>query len=282
MACESFIEHLVGSLYFFYTGSDFNNICNVITLELEHLNVWFALNKLSLNVSKTNYMVFTNKILLGDAKIVINNHDVERVQTTKFLGVIIDEKLTWKYHIAHISGKINKNISVIYKVKKVISFDALKTLYTSLILPYLTYCCVIWGNASKCNLNKVIVLQKRILRIIFNSDYREHTSPLFKRCKLLKFSDLVNINILIVMFKVYNNLLPENIQIIFLKNVNCHYITRSHGKFIFQYSRTNLKSKSVSVIGVKLWNRLSNEKTNITCLKKFKYEVKKSMYDMYV
>ena len=53
-------------------------------------------------------MVFTNKILLGDAKIVINNHDDERVQVTKFLGVIIDEKLKWKYHVAHISGKINK------------------------------------------------------------------------------------------------------------------------------------------------------------------------------
>ena len=76
----------------FYTGTDFNNICNVITLELEQLNVWFALNKLSLNVSKTNYIVFTNKILVGDAKIVINNYDVERVQVTKFLGVIIDEK----------------------------------------------------------------------------------------------------------------------------------------------------------------------------------------------
>ena len=84
------------------------------------------------------------------------------------------------------------------------------------------------------------------------------------------------------MLKVYNNLLPKNIQIFFLKNVNCHYITRSHSKFIFQYSRRNLKSKSVSVIGVKLWNRLSDEKTNITCLKKFKHEVKKSMYDMYV
>ena len=80
-----------------------------------------------------------------------------------------------------------------------------------------TYCCVISGNVNKCNLNKVIVLQKRILRIICNSNYREHTSLLFKRCKLLIFSDLVNINILIVMFKVYNNLLPENIQIFFLK-----------------------------------------------------------------
>ena len=70
------------------------------------------------------------------------------------------------------------------------------------------------------------------------------------------------------MFKVYTNLLPENIQIFFLKNVNCHYITRPHGKFSYQYATTNLKSKSVSVIGVKLWNRLSNEKTNITCLKK--------------
>ena len=154
-------------------------------------------------------MVFTNEILLGDAKIVINIHDVERVQVTKFLGVIIDHKLKWKYHTAHISGKINKNISVIYKAKKVISFYALKTLYTSLILPYLTYWGVIWGNASKCNPNKVIVLQKRILRIICNSNYSEHTSPLFKRCKLLKLSDLANINILIVMFKVYNNCIPD-------------------------------------------------------------------------
>ena len=53
-------------------------------------------------------MVFTNKISLGDANIVINNHDVERVQMTKFLAVIIDKKSTWKYHIAHISCKINK------------------------------------------------------------------------------------------------------------------------------------------------------------------------------
>ena len=55
------------------------------------------------------------------------------------------------------------------------------------------------------------------------------------------------------MFKVYNNLLPENIQIFFLKNVNCHYIARSHDKFSYQYARTNLKSKSVSVIDVKVW-----------------------------
>ena len=70
------------------------------------------------------------------------------------------------------------------------------------------------------------------------------------------------------MFKVYNNLLPENIQIFFLKNVNCHYITRPHGKFSYQYGRTNLKSKSVSVIGVTLWNRLSNEKNKYNLFKK--------------
>ena len=74
--------------------------------------------------------MFRNKVLLGDAKIVTNSLDVERVQLTKFLGVIIDEKLTRKYHIAHITGKINKNISITYKVKKIISFYALKTLYT--------------------------------------------------------------------------------------------------------------------------------------------------------
>ena len=80
----------------------------------------------------------------------------------------------------------------------------------------------------------------------------------------------------------FSSLLPENIQIFFLKNVNCHYITRLHGKFTYQYARTNLKSKSVSVICVKLWNRLSNDKTNLTCLEKYKFEVKKSMSDMHV
>ena len=57
--------------------------------------------------------VFTSKISFWCTKIVINNPDLERAQMTKFYGVTIDEKLTWKYHTAHISGKINKNISVI-------------------------------------------------------------------------------------------------------------------------------------------------------------------------
>ena len=167
------------------------------------------------------------------------------------------------------------------KVSKILNFNALKTLYMSLIMPYLSYCCVIWGNASKCIIQKVIVLQKRVIRVVCNSKYSDHTLPLFRKCKLLKFEDLVNTNILIIMFKVYHNLLPDNIQKFFIKNINCPYRTRLYGKFNTMYLRTNLKSSSISFTGVKLWNSLSCDMVNLTCLNKFKQNLKNNIIESY-
>ena len=124
-------------------------------------------------------------------------------------------------------------------------------------------------------------MQKRALRTICNSHFREHTSPLFKYCKFLKFVDLVNTSILVTMFKVINHLLPANIQHFFERNISCPYKTRSYGKFTIRYVRTNLKYMSVSMIGVRLWNNLQPSLTNITSLNKFKSEVKKSIYEQY-
>ena len=84
----------------FYTGPNLDNISEVIAGELEKINVWFSLNKLSLNVSKTNYMIFSNKnIKDGDASIIFNGQEIKEVQYTKFLGVLIDKRLCWNKHV---------------------------------------------------------------------------------------------------------------------------------------------------------------------------------------
>ena len=94
---------------------------------------------------------------------------------TKFLGILIDDRLNWKEHISLICSKLSKCIAIIYKAKQLLDREALVMLYDSLFVPYLTYCSEIWGNTYKTNINCVHLLQKKVggglLRIVCNVDY---------------------------------------------------------------------------------------------------------------
>ena len=131
-------------------ADDTNIFCSernlTLNRELGKLFVWFSVNKLSLNLSKTNYILFRNRSADTDLNICINTINVTRVQSSKFLGIIIDENLNWKTHIQLVKSKLSKTLSIIYKASKLINYEGMVTLYCSLFLPYLTYCYEIWGN----------------------------------------------------------------------------------------------------------------------------------------
>ena len=101
----------------------------------------------------------------------MDNIRIKQIQYTKFLGVILDCKLTWTNHITEIENKILKNIGVISRVRNVLNTKELQTLYCSLILPYLDYGVVLWGNNCKGRLNRVIKLQKKVNIKIAKLDY---------------------------------------------------------------------------------------------------------------
>ena len=145
----------------FYSGKDVNNVCHIMTEELRKINVWFMVNKLSLNVSKTNYMLFGNNRNMVDCSIYINNIEIERVYVTKFLGLHIDCKLDWKVHIQNVKNKIAKNCAILTKVRHKLNDAAMYTLYMSFIVPYLNYCCEIWGNNYVSRTKPLFLLQKR-------------------------------------------------------------------------------------------------------------------------
>ena len=131
---------------------------------------WLKANKLSLNISKTHYIVFNRKKNIDSTlKIHIDNQDIEEVLSTKFLGVIIDSKLTWKQHISHISGKIASSIGMIIKAKYYLNKNALLTLYYSFVYPYFTYCNHVRGFTYSTNLDNLYRLQKKT-----NKDYIQH------------------------------------------------------------------------------------------------------------
>ena len=130
--------------------------------ELQKLNTWLTGNKLSLNISKTHYMVFDRgKEKKDQESLYLNTILIERVKFTKFLGVIIDEKLTWTHHISYIKNKISKGFGIILRARKFFNKSALLKLYNSFVLPYLIYCVEIWGNASEIHILPIITLQKK-------------------------------------------------------------------------------------------------------------------------
>ena len=148
---------------------------------------WLKANKLSPKVKKTHYMVFSNKRIPAKIDLMIDNERKCETCKTKFLGVIIDNKLTWKVHINYISGKIARGIGVIIKAQKYLNKDTLLYLYYSFIYPYLTYCNQVWGNTCKTYLEKIIIQQKRTIRIIAGVPRFHPTDLLFSEMKLLKF-----------------------------------------------------------------------------------------------
>ena len=139
--------------------------------EMAKIYAWVNANRLSLNIDKTNFMLFTPKnfslctdIVRHD--IVINQIKIQEVKETKFLGVIIDNRLKWSSHIMYISKKIAKGIGIILKSRKVFDNETLLSLYHCFVYPYLHYCIHVWGKAYNTHLNDFVVLQNKAMRII--------------------------------------------------------------------------------------------------------------------
>ena len=109
------------------------------------------------------------------------------VNEASFLGVILDEHLTWKSHIAQTSRKMSKSVGIIKKASFYLHTRALVMLYYSLVYPYMQYCILVWGSTYPSNLNRIVLLQKRLIRIVYKASYDAHTQPFFKEHGILPF-----------------------------------------------------------------------------------------------
>ena len=164
---------------YFFSHKDPRILLATLNNELKLVSEWIKANKLSLNLEKTNYMLFSNIINELPGNVIFENSNVQRVLSTKFLGVIINENLSWKEHIDNICKVISRNIGIINKVKFYFPTRMLFNLYSTLVLPHLNYGIIAWGNCTEYHLNRILLLQKKVLRIICHSDFRCHTDALF-------------------------------------------------------------------------------------------------------
>ena len=167
----------------FMSGRNLDEIELKLNQELKRVTQWFHVNLLSLNVSKTSYIIFGNRSS-RNLKLIMHEAELEQSLETQFLGVIINYKLSWKTHILTVSNKVSKNLGIIAKIRHLLPPDQVRMLYLTLVEPYMSYCCIVWADVDKtlC-LDRIHKIQKRYCRLITFSDFRNHSAPLFKNSK---------------------------------------------------------------------------------------------------
>ena len=218
-------------------------------------------------MAKTTFILFLpkNKKIPANISVQINSCPISQVIHTKFLGIIIDNKLSWNQHITQLSNKIARNISVLYKLREALPHKLLLNMYYTFIYPLFTYGINLWGNTYKSNISKLIGLQKRVIRVIHNCSYLSHTNILFKQSKILKLTDITKLETLKFVIKYNLGILPSIFKNYF--TFNNSNTRQAHFLSIPKY-RTNYRSFSIQIQGARLYNELcANTNINFKSVK---------------
>ena len=242
----------------FHTHKNFESLIKETNQELIRISTWLTTNKLILNISKTNYIIFTSKgksYNKNVSNIKIDGNNIQQVNKTKFLGIIIEEHLNWAMHISHLCNIIARNVGILQKLRYFIPTYVLKILYHSLVLSHLQYCTLLWANSYHSHLHKIRLLQKKAIRIISNTDYLAHSSKLFLNLKLLKLDDIMKFQLGTFLYKLKYNKLPNVIPHMFVTSENIHsHNTRNKNGYLIPSVRTNCRKCTVGYAGPILWN----------------------------
>ena len=247
-----------------YSHNNLSILESIVNTELIKVSNWLIANKLTLNTSKSNFLIIhpRQKRVSHKITISIDNKCLKEVQYAKYLGVLIDKHLSWTPHIQQIKLKISKNLGILAKMRYCVSKQVLKNLYNAFVMPYISYGLINWGAASKTSLNPLKVKLKQAVRLMTFSERSHHSKPLFKKLNLLDFESCYKLECAKFMYLVAKCDMVDSIKKLFKPIKSIHALnTRqaSAGNFAQPTARTNYKSNFISVIGVKIWNETPTE-----------------------
>ena len=186
------------------SGSN-EEVSELINLELDKISAWLKLNKLSLNIKKTKFMIFYQpQRTTPIPTLKIDNTLIECVNEFNFLGLVLDKNVNWNNHIQKTASKISQITGIMNRLKHFLPPNVLQIIYNSLVLPRLNYCLLAWGH----KFDRLFKIQKKAVRIVNHSKYNAHTDPIFKSRNLLKLEDIYVSQVLKFYYKLQNGQLP--------------------------------------------------------------------------
>ena len=258
-----------------FKSSDQHDLLNSCNMGLDIFYTWCCANRLSINISKTNMMLFSNNLSpLEVSDVYMNNLKIESVSSIRFLGLIIDNKLKFDEHIQNILQKTSKNIGVLYKLRQFVHLNSLIMIYRSLVECYFNYCILVYGNAFPSYTCHIEIAQKKCMRIISHSPPFSHSNPIFFYLKILKFKDIYRFNLGIYMHKNRDK---------FIQNLyNNPYSSRSGIHYAPTFQRLTLTQNQSLKYQVPLnWLQIPQSIRDTKSLKSFKYKYKSFLISSY-
>lgn len=237
------------------TAKDRVALKNKIIESLNEITLWLKNNNLMLNTSKTKIINFhTNKTKSDNMIIKYNNKNIDTVNHTKFLGIIIDQNLNWKEHIENICTKLDRFIFALRRIRQTVSAQAAWCAYHGYVASVLSYGLTIWGNSSHAT--RAFKIQKKCIRAVCNVHWMDSCKPLFKNNKILTLPCIYIRDICLLTHRY-----PEYFN---KKSDNINRPTRYPNKLVAPHYSLRLCQKNVYYMAVKIYNKLPDSAKQLT------------------
>ena len=203
------VHHFADDANLLFLTNSIKKLNKLINTDLKNLSNWLNANKISLNVKKTETIIFKSrrKKYEGVIKLKLNRQRLHSSNNVKYLGIKIDENLNWKHHINEVSTKLIRANAILFKIRNYVNPKILRSIYFAIFESHLNYSSIVWAQ-NPGSIKRLIILQKKALRIINFKPRNCHTSPLFKENVILKLIDKVHLENILFVNKCINNLLP--------------------------------------------------------------------------
>ena len=208
--------------------------------------------------------------------ISIDGFTIKRTKVVKYLGLVVDDALTWSQHIDYISTKIARGVGILKRTRSFLPKQSLLTLYQSMTEPYFNYFSIMWGKCNETLLDRLQTLQNRAARVIANVSYEaaDHNSLL---CDYgwLNVHNLILLDLGVFMYKTQKGLAPDVLHDLYHSVTELHsYNTRSANKGNLQIPLTNLRAGDKAISGARIWNDTLNSVKQAQSLDVFKRVLK--------
>ena len=232
--------------------------------DLKLIFTWLCSNRLSLNVDKTEFIVFRPPRKVFENRFTLSLNRITLYESTKikYLGLILDKALSWKHHIFELRKKLSRAVGILYKMRSIgTPQNVLVSLYYSLFHSHMSYGICVYGLADLKYTSKIALIQKRAIRILSKAPHNAHTQPLFSKLGILNFDKTFELQLSILMWQYDHGKLPNCFNSYFkkIRSIHKHNTRASSSKKLSENvpARTDFYGKkSLHFIGPRVFNKI--------------------------
>ncbi len=282
--------HFADDTFLLLHGTNPKKMAKQMNIDLKLLCNWLRANKISLNASKTELLIFRSnrKTIFYDIKIKIDGKRIFPSTSVKYLGIYVDEHLNWTHHCDILSPKLSRAVGMLSRIRHFVPKSTLHNIYHAIFSSILNYGSIVWGQKINNSIKRIEKVQNKALRILNFAPFRAHSNPLFYESKILKFSDTVKMKNIGLIHDYFNKMIPLILQqwFKFIPSEDLHHYPSS-GANLFKLKVPIIKGVtygeySIAFQSTKFWNNLVTNHPKIDFKNIDKLKLKELLFNYFL